>query len=86
MIKGDLRDTEFLRKSCEGHNIFIHLACISNDASFALNEELSKSVNLDAFEPMVLAAKSVGIEDLFMHQQVQYMESVKKKMLERIML
>ena len=62
MIKGDLRDTEFLRKSCEGHNIFIHLACISNDASFALNEELSKSVNLDAFEPMVLAAKSVGIE------------------------
>lgn len=62
MIKGDLRDTEYLRKSCEGHNIFIHLACISNDASFALNEELSKSVNLDAFEPMVLAAKSVGIE------------------------
>ena len=62
IIKGDIRDTEFLRKSCHDHQIFIHLACISNDASFALNEKLSKSVNLDAFEPMVLAAKESGIK------------------------
>ena len=61
IIKGDIRDTDFLKTSCEKHDLFIHLACISNDASFALNEELSKSVNLDAFEPMVLAAKSVGV-------------------------
>ena len=62
IIQGDIRDTELLNKSCSKHNIFIHLACISNDASFALNEKLSKTVNLDAFEPMVAAAKSQGIE------------------------
>ena len=62
IIKGDIRDTKFLGDSCKDHDVFIHLACISNDASFALNEELSKSVNLDAFEPMVLVAKSSGIK------------------------
>lgn len=62
IIKGDIRDIKLLGDSCKDHDVFIHLACISNDASFALNEELSKSVNLDAFEPMVLVAKSGGIK------------------------
>ena len=38
------------------------MACISNDTSFALDEKLSTSINLDAFEPMVIAAKSAGIK------------------------
>src|SRR5262249_8773190 len=38
------------------------LACISNDASFELDEKLSTSVNLDAFEPMVVAAKKAGVK------------------------
>ncbi len=42
--------------------IVIDLACISNDASFELDENLSTSINLDAFEPMVLAAKSAGVK------------------------
>jgi len=29
-----------------------NLACISNDASFALDEDLSTSINLNAFEPI----------------------------------
>ena len=45
-----------------GHDAFISLACISNDASFELDEKLSTSVNLDAFEPMVLAAKKAGVK------------------------
>jgi len=44
-----------------GHDSFISLACISNDASFELDEKLSTSVNLDAFEPMVIAAKKAGV-------------------------
>ena len=43
-----------------GH--FINLACISNDTSFQLDEKLSTSINLDSFEPMVLAAKKAGIK------------------------
>tara|TARA_Y100001936_G_C16048933_1_gene656483 strand:- start:703 stop:1707 length:1005 start_codon:yes stop_codon:yes gene_type:complete len=60
VIKGDLRDYGKLRKSCENHDIFVHLACISNDASFVLDEKLSTSINLDAFEPMVRASKESG--------------------------
>ncbi len=40
----------------------INLACISNDASFELDEKLSTSINLDAFEPMVIAAKEAGVQ------------------------
>ncbi|MDC0233028.1 SDR family oxidoreductase [Pelagibacteraceae bacterium] len=56
-IKGDIRDTNKLEESLKNHDIFVHLACISNDSSFELNSELSKSINYDCFEPMVLAAK-----------------------------
>ncbi len=60
IINGDIRDSVSLETSAADHDIFISLACISNDASFELNEDLSTSINLDAFEPMVLAAKSAG--------------------------
>jgi nucleoside-diphosphate-sugar epimerase len=57
VIKGDIRDTRHLSESSKDHEIFLHLACISNDSSFALNEKLSTSINLECFEPMVIAAK-----------------------------
>ena len=62
IIEGDIRDDNHIKKACEGHDIFLSLACISNDASFALNESLSTSINMDAFEPMVIAAKASGIK------------------------
>ncbi len=62
IIKGDIRNIKLLSKKCKHHEIFIHLACISNDVSFDLDEELSTSINFDAFEPMVKAAKLNGIK------------------------
>ena len=62
VIKGDIRDKKKLEQSCLNHDIFLHLACISNDASFVLDKTLSKTVNLDAFEPMVLIAKKNKIK------------------------
>ena len=62
IIKGDIRDKEKIYTSCLNHDVFIHLACISNDTSFALDEKLSTSINLDAFEPMVESAKNAGIK------------------------
>ena len=62
IIKGDIRDTDLIFKSCQKHDFFVSLACISNDASFELNENLSTSVNLKAFEPMVLAAKKAKVK------------------------
>ena len=57
IIKGDLRDNILLKKSLEGQDQVIHLACISNDPSFELNPHLGKSINLSAFEPLVKSAK-----------------------------
>ena len=55
-IKGDIRNIELLKKTLPGHSAIIHLACISNDPSFELNPKLGKSINYDAFEPLVKAS------------------------------
>jgi len=62
IVKGDIRNTEHLASAVAGHDAFVSLACISNDASFELDEKLSTSVNMDAFEPMVMAAKKAGVK------------------------
>ena len=61
MIKGDIRDAGELRRSLSGHDAVIHLACISNDPSFELNPDLGRSINLTAFEPLVLESKRAGV-------------------------
>lgn len=62
IIVGDIRDTNLFKKSCKNIDAVIHLACISNDPSFELDENLSKSINFDCFEPMVIAAKEEGVK------------------------
>ena len=62
MIKGDIRDQELLKKILSGQDAVIHLACISNDPSFELNPSLGKSINLDAFEPLVRLSKENGVK------------------------
>jgi nucleoside-diphosphate-sugar epimerase len=57
----DIRDTEALRLILPGHDAVIHLACISNDPSFELDPALSRSINYECFEPMVVAAKAAGV-------------------------
>ena len=61
-ITGDIRDIENVKKSMKGHDAVIHLACISNDPSFELNPNLGKSINLDAFEPIVKTARELNIK------------------------
>jgi len=62
IIEGDLRDTALLESSIKGHDAVVHLACISNDPSFELNPNLGKSINLDAFEPLVKISKNNGVK------------------------
>jgi nucleoside-diphosphate-sugar epimerase len=61
-IKGDIRDAALLKKTIPGHDAVIHLACISNDPSFDLSPELGKSINLDAFRPLVDISKKAGVK------------------------
>src|SRR3990167_4710326 len=62
VIQGDIRDIALFEKSVKGIDIVLHLACISNDPSFELDENLSKTVNYDCFEPLVVASKAAGVK------------------------
>lgn len=58
---GDLRDQELVQRALAGCDAVIHLACISNDPSFELNPSLGKSINFDAFEPLVRLSRDAGV-------------------------
>lgn len=61
-IQGDIRDLPTLASALAGCDAVLHLACISNDTSCGLDESLSTSINYDAFKPLVIAAKLMGIK------------------------
>ena len=61
-LKGDLRDPAVVSDALTGCDAVIHLACISNDPSYDLDPELGKSINYDAFRPLVQASKAAGVK------------------------
>ncbi len=60
-IKGDIRDRALLKSTISDCDAVIHLACISNDPSFELNPTLSRSINYEAFGPLVRISKESGV-------------------------
>ncbi len=77
-IKGDIRNIDLLEKNLPNHEILIHLACISNDPSFELNPSLGKSINLDAFEPLVKSSIKFGI-NRFIYASSSSVYGIKKE-------
>ncbi len=77
-VKGDIRDIELLEKHLPGNDTLIHLACISNDPSFELNPTLGKSINLDAFEPLVQSSIKSGINQ-FIYASSSSVYGIKKE-------
>ena len=77
-IKGDIRDEELLKKHIPEHDVVIHLACISNDPSFELNPLLGKSINLDAFKPLVRISADMGVSR-FIYASSSSVYGVKKE-------
>jgi nucleoside-diphosphate-sugar epimerase len=61
IVKGDIRNVGEYAPLLMGVDSVIHMACISNDPSFELNPELSKTINFDCFEPLVKASKAAGV-------------------------
>jgi nucleoside-diphosphate-sugar epimerase len=61
-IRGDIRDQGLLKKEIPGTDALVHLACISNDPSFELDPRLGKSINYDAFIPLVDISKMNGVK------------------------
>ena len=83
-ITGDIRDKKLLEKYLPGHEIVIHLACISNDPSFELNPTLGKSINLDAFEPLVQISVKSEVNQFIYASSSSVYGIKKKKMLLKI--
>ena len=77
-IKGDIRDQKMLENHIPGHDVVIHLACISNDPSFELNPSLGKSINLDAFEPLVKICVKKGVKK-FIYASSSSVYGIKKE-------
>ncbi len=61
-VRGDLRHPAAVEKALAGCDSVVHLACMSNDPSFELDPALGKSINYDAFRPLVQAAKRAGVK------------------------
>src|SRR5882672_2131520 len=61
VLKADIRDIPTFTQALQGVHSVIHMACISNDPSFELDENLSRTINFDCFEPMVIASKQAGV-------------------------
>src|SRR5437899_2740440 len=62
VVEGDIRDTASVSRAFRSIDTVLHLACISNDPSFELDESLSKTINYDCFEPMVIGARQAGVK------------------------
>lgn len=61
VVDADIRDTESFATAVQNCDSVIHMACISNDPSYELDPGLSKTINFDCFEPLVLASKKAGV-------------------------
>lgn len=60
-VRADIRNIETFKAAVDGCDAVIHLACLSNDPSAEMDAALTRSVNFDAFEPLVIAAKEAGV-------------------------
>jgi nucleoside-diphosphate-sugar epimerase len=65
-INGDIRDCKKIEKvlNKEQPDEIIHLACISNDPSFALNKNLSKEVNYKSFIDLLKILRFSSVQKL----------------------
>src|SRR5256885_3045295 len=62
VVKGDIREPKRYAEALKGCSDVIHMACISNDPSFDLDPSLSRTINYQCFEPLVLVSKQAGVE------------------------
>jgi len=86
-VKGDIRDKKLMKKTLEGIDVVIHLACISNDPSFELDPKLGKSVNYDATLQLLDLSKNKEVKR-FIYASSSSVYGVKKqaKVTERLVL
>ena len=60
VVEADICHTALFSQVAVGHATVQHLACISNDASFELDQDLSFTGDLQGIRPLVVAAKETS--------------------------
>lgn len=78
LIKGDIRNTNYLETFLDNIDIVIHLACISNDPSYELNPSLGKDINFTCFPSLLKKLKNFNIK-LFIYASSSSVYGVKKE-------
>lgn len=78
VFQGDIRKIKDLESAISNCTDVIHLACISNDPSYDLDPGLGRSINFDAFEPLVKRAKNKGVRR-FIYASSSSVYGVKKE-------
>ena len=63
-ICADVRDIHALEKALENQDACIHLACISNDPSYELDEKLSREINYEAFSNFIAITNKSSLKRL----------------------
>ncbi len=61
VVEGDIRQLPAAITS-SSFDAVVHLACIANDPSWALDPALGKSINYDALRPLVKWAEGAGVQ------------------------
>ena len=77
-IKGDIRDKDKIIDAVENVDALIHLACISNDPSYELDQKLGKSINYDAFFNVLEAAEINNVKR-FIYASTSSVYGIKKE-------
>lgn len=78
LIKGDIRNLDFLETFLENIDIVIHLACISNDPSYELNPNLGKDINFNCFPNLLKKLKKFNIKS-FIYASSSSVYGIKKE-------
>jgi nucleoside-diphosphate-sugar epimerase len=62
IVKADIRNIDAMAAALVGVDTVIHLACISNDASFMLNPAFSTEINYFAFLNLLRSSRKLGVK------------------------
>jgi nucleoside-diphosphate-sugar epimerase len=78
LIKGDIRNINYLENFLENIDVIIHLACISNDPSYELNPNLGKDINYSCFPKLLEKLKNFNIK-MFIYASSSSVYGIKKQ-------
>ena len=90
-LEGDVRQPGMVRRAIQGCRSVVHLAAISDVASFELNPAMARSVNLEGLQSVLAEAAEAEVEELVLvthcqgdsHHEFDRVERVRESVVEQ---